>query len=74
MSYSMYKTFARKYKSVCKENPIPVTKRTGQFKVAYENSKGKNALPNHSINDGFKRKKVRRGIPHADTIPRTDYK
>lgn len=55
MSYSMYKTFARKYKSSVKKILFKY-KKGGTFKVAYENSKGK-MLCQSFYHDGFKRKK-----------------
>lgn len=62
MSYSMYKTFARKYKSSVKKILFQY-KKDGTFKVAYENSKGK-TLYQSFYHDGFKRKKSQ-GLPHA---------
>ena len=68
MSYSMYKTFARKYKSSVKKILFQY-KKDGTFKVAYENSKGK-TLYQSFYHDGFKRKKIA-GATSCDTIPRT---
>lgn len=68
MSYSMYKTFARKYKSSVKKILFKY-KKGGTFKVAYENSKGK-MLCQSFYHDGFKRKKIV-GAASCDTIPRT---
>lgn len=68
MSYSMYKTFARKYKSSVKKILFKY-KKGGTFKVAYENSKGK-MLCQSFYHDGFKRKKIA-GATSCDTIPRT---
>ncbi len=67
MSYSMYKTFARKYKSSVKKILFQY-KKDGTFKVAYENSKGK-TLYQSFYHDGFKRKNRR--ATSCDTIPRT---
>ena len=66
--YSMYKTFARKYKSSVKKILFKY-KKGGTFKVAYENSKGK-MLCQSFYHDGFKRKKIV-GAASCDTIPRT---
>lgn len=68
MSYSMYKSFARKYKSSVKKILFKY-KKGGTFKVAYENSKGK-TLYQSFYHGGFKRKKVA-GHIYCDMIPRT---
>jgi len=68
MSYSMYKTFARKYKSSVKKI-LTKYKKGGTFKVAYENKKGK-MLYQSFYHEGFKRKK-NAGATSCDTIPRT---
>ena len=68
MSYSMYKSFAKKYKSSVKKILFKY-KKGGTFKVAYENSKGKTLFQSF-YNQGFKRKKVA-GDTRCDTIPRT---
>lgn len=68
MSYSMYKSFARKYKSSVKKILFKY-KKGGTFKVAYENSKGK-TLYQSFYHGGFKRKKVA-GHIYCDIIPRT---
>lgn len=68
MSYSMYKTFARKYKSSVKKI-LTKYKKGGMFKVAYENKKGK-MLYQSFYHEGFKRKK-NAGATSCDTIPRT---
>lgn len=68
MSYSMYKVFARKYKSSVKKI-LTKYKKGGIFKVTYENRKGKTLYLNF-YNQGFKRKKVA-GELRCDTIPRT---
>lgn len=68
MSYSMYKTFARKYKSSVKKI-LTKYKKGGGFKVAYENREGK-TLHQTFYNQGFKRKMVA-GNTTCDTIPQT---
>lgn len=68
MSYSMYKTFAGKYKSSVKKI-LTKYKKGGVFKVMYENSKGK-VLSQSFYHDGFKRK-TKVNYTECDNIPRT---
>ena len=68
MSYSMYKVFARKYKSSVKKI-LTKYKKNKVFRVAYENSKGKTLYATF-YNQGFKRKKEI-GDLYCDVIPRT---
>ena len=66
MEYSMYKTFAAKYRStvvqICKRY-----KKDGVFTVSYENRKGK-TLTRQFYHDGFKRKKQEYGLCY-DNLP-----
>jgi group II intron reverse transcriptase/maturase len=68
MSYSMYKTFAGKYKTSVKKI-LTKYKKGGVFKVMYENSKGK-TLSQSFYHDGFKRK-TNVNYTECDNIPRT---
>lgn len=68
MSYSMYKTFAGKYKTSVKKI-LTKYKKGGVFKVMYENSKGK-ILSQSFYHDGFKRK-TNVNYTECDNIPRT---
>lgn len=70
MEYSMYKTFAAKYRStvvqICKRY-----KKDGVFTVSYENRKGK-TLTRQFYHDGFKRKKQEYGLCY-DNLPAPYY-
>lgn len=68
MAYTMYKSFARKYKSSVKKILLKY-KKDKAFKIPYKDKKG-NVRYQIFYNQGFKRKKVTGDID-CDTIPRT---
>jgi len=68
MAYSMYKSFARKYKSSVKKI-LAKYKKNGVFQVSYTDRKG-NIRYRTFYNQGFKRKKDA-GEIQCDTIPET---
>ena len=68
MAYTMYKSFARKYKSSVKKILLKY-KKDKVFKIPYEDRKG-NVRHQIFYNQGFKRKKVT-GDTNCDTIPKT---
>lgn len=69
MEYSMYKTYAGKYKS-CTRKINKKYRKDGLFVVKYETKAG--VKERHFYNDGFKRKKPSYDS-NCDTMPRTIY-
>ena len=71
MEYSMYKTFAAKYRSTVRKI-IRKFSQNGEFVIAYVSKKGENKRYK-LYNEGFKRKVLNNKNHYADNLPRITY-